>query len=679
MQSNVIGRVRNTPLPKAQGLLPLYEAVINSIDSIEDTQNSTPSGSINITILRHYSLPIGNEEQSDINTAPIRGFVIEDNGIGFTDENFRSFNEADTQSKASKGGKGVGRFVWLKAFQKVEIESVFMEGEKCYFRKFDFSLSTSDGVYNHEVNPLANSEKVHTIVRLLDFKSEYEEHIPHNTRLIAHRIVEHCLEYLLLGRFPQITIRDENDEHIIDLEEIYSDLVETVDRGQFQVGGQDFDIVHLKIHAHSDVVHHLSFCADDRVVKTIRLSNKVPNLASNFQENDLEPFVYAGYVSSAYLNGHVNQQRTDFDMLPEGGFELPGELTWSGIENASIETCKTFLKPYTETVKVEKEERIRQYVNEHAPEFRYLVNHYTDELDDVPPDISDEKLDTQLYEIQRKIETDLREEADNLFETLGTGEGQDYDVWEDQFSKFWQDFNEVGKARLAQYIIHRKLMLTFLEKALKLQDTGKYSREDVIHRILFPLKTISDDVTPDQHNLWIIDEKLSYHQYLASDKPLNKIQQIDSDYESRPDLLIFFNSAFATADDEPPYNSGVVIFEFKRPMRDDYSENENPISQVLGYVKKIKEGNALQKDGRLFQIPQSTPFYCYIVCDPTSSIRDQADYHNLRPTPDANGYFGYFENLGAYVELISFEKLLRDAQKRNRILFDKLNLPAKVS
>lgn len=143
--------------------------------------------------------------------------------------------------------------------------------------------------------------------------------------------------------------------------------------------------------------------------------------------------------------------------------------------------------------------------------------------------------------------------------------------------------------------------MTILEIALKRQPSGKYSREDVIHRIVFPLKTTSDDVSHDQHNLWIIDEKLSYHQYLASDKPLNKIQPIDSDFISRPDLLIFFNNAFATVDDEHPYNSGVVIFEFKRPMRDDYSENENPITQVLSYVKQIKEERRYRRMEDLFK------------------------------------------------------------------------------
>ncbi len=44
-------------------------------------------------------------------------------------------------------------------------------------------------------------------------------------------------------------------------------------------------------------------------------------------------------------------------------------------------------------------------------------------------------------------------------------------------------------------------------------------------------------------------------------------------------------------------------------------------------------------------------------------------------TPNNLGYYGYNETLNAYYEVISYAKLLADTKKRNRILFDKLNLP----
>jgi hypothetical protein len=46
-----------------------------------------------------------------------------------------------------------------------------------------------------------------------------------------------------------------------------------------------------------------------------------------------------------------------------------------------------------------------------------------------------------------------------------------------------------------------------------------------------------------------------------------------------------------------------------------------------------------------------------------------------RRTPDNLGYYGFNETLNAYYEVISYNKLLSDAGKRNRVLFEKMNLP----
>jgi hypothetical protein len=55
-------------------------------------------------------------------------------------------------------------------------------------------------------------------------------------------------------------------------------------------------------------------------------------------------------------------------------------------------------------------------------------------------------------------------------------------------------------------------------------------------------------------------------------------------------------------------------------------------------------------------------------------LKNQAENAQLTLTPDSNGYFGYNPILGVYVEIISFDKLIADAKKRNAVLFDKLGL-----
>lgn len=199
MKANVVGRVKNTHLPKTQGLLPLYEAIVNSIDAIEDSGRDPSASSITIKIFRVPELLKIQEEESKRYFSPIQGFEIVDNGIGFTDENFASFNESDTQYKSGKGGKGVGRFLWLKAFEKVEIDSIFLNNGSIYHRTFDFSLASPEGVHDHRVVSTLDAKEERTIVRLLNFREEYENHVSHNPQKIGQRIVEHCLEYYYLA------------------------------------------------------------------------------------------------------------------------------------------------------------------------------------------------------------------------------------------------------------------------------------------------------------------------------------------------------------------------------------------------------------------------------------------------------------------------------------------------
>ena len=53
-------------------------------------------------------------------------------------------------------------------------------------------------------------------------------------------------------------------------------------------------------------------------------------------------------------------------------------------------------------------------------------------------------------------------------------------------------------------------------------------------------------------------------------------------------------------------------------------------------------------------------------------MRDSAVGRGLRLTQDNEGYYGYNEGIGAYVEVISYNKLLKNARQRNQVFFDKL-------
>src|SRR3989337_1537020 len=95
MDTNLPGRLRNTSLPFNNGLLPLFEAVSNSIHSIEEAGLSPDQSKIAIEILRdpHTKFDLQDEQKKrgPEASANIVGFKIVDNGVGFNDANMKSF------------------------------------------------------------------------------------------------------------------------------------------------------------------------------------------------------------------------------------------------------------------------------------------------------------------------------------------------------------------------------------------------------------------------------------------------------------------------------------------------------------------------------------------------------------------------------------------------------------
>src|SRR5688572_7434469 len=100
---DLTGRLRNVPLAPYRALLPVFEAIANSLDAVRE--RGTP-GHIEVDVVRGGGqLELGDELYST--REQIRGFSIRDDGIGFTDSNFESFCTADSQQKVKLGGRGV--------------------------------------------------------------------------------------------------------------------------------------------------------------------------------------------------------------------------------------------------------------------------------------------------------------------------------------------------------------------------------------------------------------------------------------------------------------------------------------------------------------------------------------------------------------------------------------------
>jgi len=112
-------------------------------------------------------------------------------------------------------------------------------------------------------------------------------------------------------------------------------------------------------------------------------------------------------------------------------------------------------------------------------------------------------------------------------------------------------------------------------------------------------------------------------------------------------------------------------------MRNDAvaGEEKDPVEQALGYLERVRKGQVQTASGRKIPNSEDIPGYCYAVCDITTSIEQRCRMLGLTVTSDHLGYFGYNPNFKAYIEVISYDRLVNAAKERNRAFFDKLGLP----
>jgi hypothetical protein len=182
----------------------------------------------------------------------------------------------------------------------------------------------------------------------------------------------------------------------------------------------------------------------------------------------------------------------------------------------------------------------------------------------------------------------------------------------------------------------------------------------------------------DASNLWIVDERLAFHDYLASDKTLNSMPITGDESSKEPDILAtrLVGSPVLAAEGETLPLPSIVVVEIKRPMRNDASEDKDPIQQCLDYVKRVRGGGVRTSAGRPIPPSQEQPAFCYVLADLTPTMVSRCEYASLRPTHDGMGYFGFNEPHKAYIEVMSFDRLVKSATERNRAFFDKLGLPS---
>lgn len=551
MKFNFKNRVRNFKFSTSDVFVPLYEAIINSMQAIDEKGNYDEAR-IDIKISRDSYRIAGF-------TSGIFSIEITDNGIGFVEHNYDSFCTSDSDYKFEIGGKGVGRINWLKSFEMVYIDSVYEENGKRYERSFNFNVD--DEIHNVQFQEVGDTIPLQTKITLYNLNQEYRNVTEISLKEIAGKILEHFASYFVIGAMPKISIEDENDK--IDLNQFFEQekFIETKNE---VVTSNDttFNIRHVFLNASANSKHAIYICAQNRVVCNYDVTN-IEDLPTTFTINGKKA-IYQCYVNSDFLDKDVNSERTYFSNVifeDESMDDRPHFKLAINLYEVVYNQINAFLKDYLEPMREGRTNQINDFIDNNCPQYKYLTKYASSDLNNISYNVASnpDKLMVELNRLNLKfnmkhnhqVGKTLQDESSNAKEKLLHLVGP---------------LQENLRSEFANYLTRRNASVDILERLLVLNPT---SEELVQHFFLIGKQNPSDET-----NLWIVDERLSF--------------KFTSYYEGDATTFTSYIN---------DHTKEIIAIYFDDPIHTDSSKTNHPMIRLEKECQtlEVKEGYHLYK------------------------------------------------------------------------------------
>ncbi|MBX9653635.1 hypothetical protein K2Y11_08465, partial [bacterium] len=543
------------------------------------------------------------------------------------------------------------------------VSSIFEADGACMERSFKFVLDNAAAFQDYSVNEINDGTKVRTFIELRDLKDGYRSHCPKKLETIAHRIAAHFLPFLIGDEKPEIRISNASES---------LNLAEVVAANMFEPKSKTFDVEDVgtfsikqlllnKALIETGTEHTVYLAAHERIVTDHGVNNQT-GLDTPISCGDVQTY-YVGIVSSGFLDENVTQERNNFDIPKQ---------TFKAITKGAEEAAKDYLSEPIQRL-IDAKSRTIDKVVINFPRYAYLVKDRGEFARKLPLNRKTEEdiyreMSVYDYRASRDVKNDLRELAGKEDDPANTEE------FKAKLDEVMDRIGEQERASLAEYVSKRKLVIELLASRLGYEDREreKLYREEAIHRVICPLKVNSGDIAYGNHNLWLIDDRLAYYDFWASDQSIRSFIKT-SEAKERPDLILFQGSHLLRREgtDQP-----IVVVEFKRPARTEYTDEENPIKQIYDYIRELRDNKVTDNEGALItEIGSDTPFFCYLVCDITPRLKALLeDYGIVQALPGGRGYFGYNDTRRAYVEVLQYSEIVKDARLRHEAFFRELGI-----
>ena len=704
MTLDIRGSIKNTKLSSNRYVV-FEELISNAIDAFLIRKNDDPSTpDMRIKIEVNFSPADLLEEREDM------AVLCKDNGCGFGDDKLQAFLTKDTSYKddLSISGigkcKGAGRIQFFHHFSKLLIDSTFRQNFGIIKREMRYSEPQKQIDFADFSSKPGDETETGTSIRLQQFKETARTRIMHDeplsslfsAPLLKKQMLVAFLQKLvgLVDRLGNFRIKfitrhwntGEQTELLkrSDLPAVTAERVVQVEEREPKSGErlgthQSFKLSHYQLDADQyDLPKNaIAFCAKSSPVKDITSSYLRTRAEQN---NPVGGYHHIVLIESDFLDQCVNEQRDDFDSIPDeiptGDMFSAEKLSYAAIHDAIDPIIGEMVAP----TDWNRGEVLKEITHQFGISEAMLADTSTRIL---YGETAQSVVERVLKKYQERV-IDETAEIYSLKEEILKAEpnSDEFRIKINELSwKYTSSLKNFDMANLSQLIVRRAAIVEILDlacsKNLTMQAAVEGERrkdERIIHSIFFPMRKDSADFA--DHDMWLLSEEYHYYDYIASDMPLAKIawegnqnvfeSDIDQKFQDllerraddnrikRPDIALFSKEGSA------------IIVEFKAPGV--------PLDEHIGDLSEYAHLLAAKSRGKLRK------FYCYLIGDTINPLRLGGGW---TPFPVGKGWFqsselrdpGTRQQLGeTYFEILYFSDVVERARKRISIYQQKLNL-----
>lgn len=631
-------------------LYPLFEAISNSLHSIEDKygEDAHELGLIKIKF--------------DIDRKSI---VIEDNGDGFKADNLNAFLTPFTGNKLKRNGKGFGRFISFKIFERVFYGSPteFPDGKakNATFEylplSIDENLTEIDDINFIEPHRHESGLTVVFHQPKLDYQQYFKfnvegEKAPYTEEDILIEILDHFLLDFVQNKTPQKFICLIGGVSF-NLSEYFTGSVKLADESpvilEIDGKGVEFSLRYMKIDAEKSKRHSLYFYADSRA--TSDLENIAKGLKDGPFEADRRRYNYLVAATSDFFK--ATQSRDKIENL---GIKIQHNKSEKTLKDALAAEAKAhiltlepaYTKRRRDVIKAEVEQLIaldpmlRRGLGEQSLEEFVNERGITE---------SREQLAQDLFVVRLRNKFDFRKiNSSTPFSELQ--------------SVVRNKIPADAKEALAVYVAYRNDVIKVLSEMLNRKDDGSIAKEDAVHELIYPRYKDSEEIDYSSHNLWLIDDDLAYAEYISSDRtPTGKKREKGS---FAHDILVNNEKELLLVEMKRPQKSGFTNSEFTEKPTD------NPVQQLVSQIGEIRDSGGVMTSGnRKVEVSEEDMVRGYVIADWNDDLKRYLKDNDFKLTNFGGPMaYRYYDTRNMMVEVLAFDRLKDRAAKRNQVFVD---------